>query len=223
MHAHGFGDTIMMLRYLPALYALGAHVGIDVPWALQRLTPCPVGDDRCDYFCPILHLLHFLHVTPESVDGRPYLSVEAALVDRWRDALPRRRKQIGIAWSIGKPSDGDYPREIPLAELVAALRNADLHSVQIQGADEARALGVHVREFEDFADCAALMMTMDEIVSVDTAALHLAGAIGHPRVYGLLSYWASWRWVAPWYSNVQLCRQAAAGDWSSALEQIQSI
>jgi hypothetical protein len=35
--------------------------------------------------------------------------------------------------------------------------------------------------FEDFADCAALMSLMDEIVTVDTAAVHLAGAIGIPR------------------------------------------
>ena len=64
---------------------------------------------------------------------------------------------------------------------------------------------------------------MDEIVSVDTAALHLAGAIDHPCVFALLSHWASWRWIAPWYSNVKLCRQAAPDDWSSALEQVQGF
>jgi hypothetical protein len=64
------------------------------------------------------------------------------------------------------------------------------------------------------------MTHMDEIVSVDTAALHLAGAIGHPRVFGLLSYWSSWRWLAPWYANVRLCRQAKPNDWSSALAQL---
>src|SRR5262249_24037241 len=146
------------------------------------------------------------------------------LANDWHIKLgPKDRKRVGIAWSIGKPSDGDYPREVPLAQLVAALGGAELHSVQVQGADEARARGVHVHEFEDFADCSALMMTMDEIVSVDTAALHLAGAIGHPRVYGLLSHWASWRWIAPWYSNVKLCRQAKPDDWSSALEQVQGF
>jgi hypothetical protein len=222
LHAHGFGDTIMMLRYLPKLVAMGAEVVMDMPPELLRLTRrWPTAGD-CDYFCPILHLLHFLDVTPQNVDGSPYMAVEAELVAHWRDALPRRRRQIGIAWSIGKPSDGDYPREIPLAELVAAFPDADLHSVQVQHADEAQALGVHVHEFEDFTDCAALMMQMDEIVSVDTAALHLAGAIGHPRVTALLSYWSSWRWLAPWYANVQLCRRASADDWSSALAAIRS-
>jgi hypothetical protein len=104
--------------------------------------------------------------------------------------------------------------------LVATLGGAQLHSVQTQGAEEAQALGVRVHQLEDFYACAALMLAMDRIVSIDTAALHLAGAIGHPRVDGLLSHWASWRWVAPWYSNVRLCRQTSNGDWSSALAQI---
>jgi hypothetical protein len=229
-HAHGFGDTIMMLRYLRALWAMGADVVLNMPSELRRLMKrWPSGSQwdfsySDDYFCPILHLLHWLDVTPQTVDGSPYMAVEAELVESWRSRIQcSGKKRIGIAWKIGKPSDGDYPREIPLAELVAALGDdVEIHSVQVQGVDEARALGVHVHEVKDFADCAALMTLMHEIVSVDTAALHLAGAIGHPRVFALLSHWASWRWIAPWYDNVKLCRQATAGDWLSALEAIHS-
>jgi ADP-heptose:LPS heptosyltransferase len=97
--------------------------------------------------------------------------------------------------------------------------DVELHSVQTQGAEQAEQLGVTTHEFEDFADCAQTMLAMDEIISVDTAALHLAGAIGHPRVTGLLSYWSSWRWVARWYDNVTLLRQSVDGDWTSALAQ----
>jgi hypothetical protein len=240
LHAHGFGDTIQMLRYVQPVSDMGVNVRLDVPVELQRLADkfalpgrCPPPGIRSspplierppDYFCPLLHLLHFLHVTPENVDGSPYVEVEPALVERWRGRLPERshpdQQRIGIAWSIGKPSDGDYPREIPLKQLVEALGDVELHSMQVQGADEARALGVHTHEFADFADCAALMLQMDMIVSVDTAALHLAGAIGHRNVIGLLSHWASWRWVAPWYANLHICRQPTAGDWAGALAQI---
>ena len=216
MHAHGFGDSLMMLRYLPELQAQGAHVMLDVPQELGRLvTRWAEPDGDYDYFVPLLHLLYFLNVTPDEVDGAPYLDVEQS----WHLPLTRKRR-VGLAWSIGKPSDGDYPRQVPLAELVAAFPDAELHSVQAQGAAEAQALGVQTHDFRDFADCAALMMQMDAIVSVDTAALHLAGAIGHPRVFGLLSHWASWRWCARWYDNVTLCRQTTPGDWSSALAQI---
>jgi hypothetical protein len=217
LHAHGFGDTIQMLRYVPSFRTVGARAVVRLPPELQRLANQPFSEGA-DYFCPILHLLHFLHVKPQNVDGRPYLAVDAKLVESWRERIQSPRRKVGVAWSIGKPSKGDYPREIPLWELVEALGDVEIHSVQTQNADEARELGVNVHQFEDFADCAAMMMCMDEIVSVDTAALHLAGAIGHPRVTGLLSHWASWRWLAPWYENVRLCRQAKADDWASALE-----
>jgi hypothetical protein len=221
LHAHGFGDSIMMLRYVQQLREMGASVRLDVPAVLQsvasQFAPLDVADRASapDYFCPMLHLLRFLNVTPENVDGTPYMAVAKAV-----PGVKQDRKRVGIAWSVGKPSDGDYPREIPLRELVDALGDVEIHSVQVQGADEARALGVHIHEFRDFGDCARLMLKMDEIVSVDTAALHLAGAIGHWRVTALLSHWASWRWIAPWYADMRLCRQTVAGDWSSALAQM---
>ena len=230
MHAHGFGDSIMMLRYVPVLRARGAEVYLKVPEELERLAAQQdaliVGQlIDVDYFCPLLHLLHFLKVIPDGVIGRgSYLEVEQTDVLRWHENVISEKKKIGVAWSIGKPSLGDYPREIELEPLVDVLRgggeDVDIHSVQTQGRDEAVKLGVKTHYFEDFADCAALMMAMDEIVSVDTAALHLAGAIGHPRVFGLLSHWASWRWVAPWYENIEFRRQPAEGDWLGALLQI---
>ena len=72
--------------------------------------------------------------------------------------------------------------------------DAELYSLQAQSADEAQAFGVQITELEDFADCAALASLMDEVICVDTAALHVAGAIGHQRVTALLSHWVSWRW-----------------------------
>jgi ADP-heptose:LPS heptosyltransferase len=64
------------------------------------------------------------------------------------------------------------------------------------------------------------MSTLDVIVTVDTAAVHLAGAIGHPHIFLLLSHWASWRWQAQWYRNLDICQQDAPGDWASALAKL---
>src|SRR5262252_5081172 len=197
IHAHGFGDTIQCLRYVPVLKAMGADVRLMVPPELASLAVlfAPLADTfDADYFCPILHLLKFLDVQPFNVDPRPYIKIP---MSEWR----RGRTKIGLAWSVGKPSPGDYPRTIELRELRTRFGpDSELHSVQTQGADEAVRLGVIPHQFADFGQCAELMMTMDAIVSVDTAALHLAGAIGHPQVFGLLSHWHSWRWVANWYS-----------------------
>lgn len=215
LHAHGFGDSIMCLRYARTM----DNVVISVPPELHRLTSqcgeVVSGLVDADFFCPLLHLPCMLGVTPQSVTGEAYLHPDFSFSES-----PRRRR-IGVAWLVGKPSPGDYPRSMELAELLyhlgPDLNNVEVHSVQAQGVDEAERNGVIAHQFKDFTECTRLMTTMDEIISVDTAALHLAGAIGHPKVYGLLSHWASWRWCARWYDNVTLLRQSSPDDWGSAL------
>jgi hypothetical protein len=229
LHAHGFGDTIMMLRYVPTLMAIGADVLLKVPDELRALAEqiAPVTSGlavSADFVLPILHVLDMLSVMPASVGGHDaYLRVDPAAVERWRSQLGPG-PHIGVAWLSSTVRPGDYPRDIPIERLAAAIgANANLHSVQKHGDIDAMAAGVRVHEIGDFADCAALMMAMDRIVSVDTAAIHLAGAIGHPRVELLLGHWSSWRWLAQWYPNVKLCRQTAADDWDSALAQLDAV
>ena len=228
MHEQGFGDTLMMLRYVPLLRTLGAEAMLAVPPELERIAVRVAEIARppfeADLYCPMMSLLHLLGQAPESVPREPYLKVDPRLAGRRKSIVGQWDcPKIGIAWSVGKHVDGDFPRSIPLALLVDALpTDAELYSLQAQGADEAQAFGVHVTEFEDFADCAALASLMDEIICIDTAALHVAGAIGHQRVTALLSHWASWRWRDnPFYPGIRLCRQTSPGDWPSALAQLQ--
>src|SRR5262249_8236462 len=220
VHDHGFGDTIMMLRFVPTVEAMGARVTLVLPPDLKRLAEqsAPVTDElvEADYFCSLLLSLDVLKIAPDQIPLEPYLKVDPALVEKWRGLVNGERKTIGIAWSVGVKYDGDYPRTIPLDELLAALDpDAELYSVQTQPPPETWTTRINAVEFENFADCAALMSVLDEIVTVDTAALHLAGAIGHPRITALLSHWASWRWLSPWYRNIRFCRQQSAGDWQS--------
>lgn len=81
---------------------------------------------------------------------------------------------------------------------------------------------VNTFSFRDFEDAAAFMVLMDEIVTVDTAAAHVAGSIGHPRITLLLPWWSSWRWRSdyPLYANMRICQQSAPGDWASALAKL---
>lgn len=239
VHDAGFGDTIAMLRYVPALELLGAKVTLLMPPELQVLAEqlAPVVSEAniaADYFCPMLSLPRWLNETPSMVpSGTPYLTASDALRDTYLDRNPSSlggpsrsgRSGIGIAWSVGRPSIDDYKREIPLVLLVAAVRRAypdcELYSVQMQEAIQARMLGVWTFPFEDFAHCAAFMQTLDRIITVDTAAAHLAGAIGHPDVTLLLSDFASWRWRGnPFYPQFKICQQRAPGDWASALAQL---
>jgi hypothetical protein len=225
IHDHGFGDSIMMLRYVPMLKAMGADVALWLPSELARLAalsaPVVSAPVDADYFCSLLFLLQVLRQSPASIASAPYLKPDQDLIGKWRSELPWTwRPRVGVAWAPGVTHDGDYPRGISLELIAKVLPDVRLVSVQQQGRIEAGLSGVEHHSFEDFADCAALMMCCDEIVTIDTAAVHLAGAIGHPCIKLLLSHWASWRWLAPLYANIKICRQESAGDWASALGKL---
>ena len=76
----------------------------------------------------------------------------------------------------------------------------------------------------DLEDTAALIQCCERVVSVDTLAVHLTGAMGRPaRV--LLAHTPDWRWQlgrddSPWYSSIRLLRQGAPGDWDGVVERL---
>ena len=82
----------------------------------------------------------------------------------------------------------------------------------------------HTALLTDFSETAALIEELDLIIRVDTAAAHLAGALGKP-VWILLRFDACWRWLvdshdSPWYPTARLYRQDKLGDWRGAIERV---
>ena len=77
---------------------------------------------------------------------------------------------------------------------------------------------------EDMDDAAALIAALDLVVSVCTAAIHLAGALGRPT-WVLVPACPEWRYQAqgermPWYPSVRLFRQRNANAWAPVMEQV---
>ena len=76
----------------------------------------------------------------------------------------------------------------------------------------------------DLGETAALMATLDLVITTDTCIAHLAGAMGKP-VWILLPHLADWRWMqdvetTPWYPTARLIRQTAPGDWDGVLARM---
>jgi ADP-heptose:LPS heptosyltransferase len=83
-------------------------------------------------------------------------------------------------------------------------------------------LGTQVK---DFADSAAIVSQLDLLIGVDTAAVHLAGALGVPCWVMLPREGTDWRWLheradSPWYPTLRLFRQGAQESWAEVVERV---
>ena len=77
---------------------------------------------------------------------------------------------------------------------------------------------------DDFADTAALVGSLDLVITVDTSVAHLAAGMGRP-VWLLSRYDGCWRWLqdrsdSPWYPTLRLYRQGRPNDWPEAVARV---
>jgi len=245
-HEQGYGDTLQCVRYVPLLAARGATVILAVPPALASLmrslpsiSEILTGAQalpKHDYQCPLMTLPLAFRTTPDMIPAPvPYLSADLARVDAWRQRLgPRTKPRIGLVWGGRRYAPINYPRDISLAALrPLLLLDADFISLQKDVSEADRTILdqlPHLQPFgealEDFADTAALIETLDLIITVDTAIAHLAGAMGKP-VWLMNRYASCWRWLqdrtdSPWYPTLRQFRQSTVGDWTSVVVDVRN-
>jgi ADP-heptose:LPS heptosyltransferase len=245
----GLGDQIQFLRFCGNLQDMGAkirlHVSpgikpllINTPPAILEVT-CNVEDEigAFDYWVAMMSLPRLLNMKLENVQHYlQYVQPDPERVKVWAERLgiPKNRMRIGVAWSGRKDSWINQHKSMPaetMAELVRKFPEHQWVSLQVDASDEdaavIKAAGVecYPGTITDFADTAALMHHLDLVISVDTAAAHLAGAMGRPVWIPLNSYGACWRWMqnrddSPWYTTARLFRQEKYGDWSVPMNKI---
>lgn len=181
--------------------------------------------------------LHFRRSAKAFPLHQGYLVPDPARVAYWRDRLAALGPglKVGISWRGGMQSTRRTLRSIDLEAWGPLLRQAGAHFVSLQYGDTAidrdklaRAHGLRLTCWQDGIDdmdeTAALIAGLDLVVSVCTAVIHLAGAIGR-RAWVLVPASAEWRYQAygdtmPWYPSVRLYRQQVAGDWLPAIDDV---
>jgi ADP-heptose:LPS heptosyltransferase len=124
-------------------------------------------------------------------------------------------------------------RNVPLGELEVLLENPAVEFYSFQrgpGRAEllSHRLGRRIRDLSGesphVVHFAADLLNMDLLITVDTMAAHLAGALGK-AVWVLLPYEADWRWMldrcdTPWYPTMRLFRQRVRQDWRWPVQQV---
>jgi hypothetical protein len=243
----GFGDTIQFARYVPMVAALGAHVVLIVPDALQPLlaglsgvAEChPMSTDKLlafDLYCPISSLPLAFGTRLETIpSATSYLPAPAPWrLQAWEDRLgPHDRLRVGLVWSGNPKHKDDHNRSIALSGL-SPLLNLDASFVSLQkelrpgDAATLRDSGILdlTAQLTDFVETAALVCCLDLVITVDTSVAHLAAALGRPT-WILLPYKPDYRWLldrddSPWYPTVRLFRQTTTREYVSVIDRVQA-
>ena len=230
----GFGDTLQFARFIAPLAARGANVkfavqpellrlieGMDAPFDIVRPNDTL---DNIDYQITVMSLPLTLGIaSPDEISGAAYLQAPKPSGDIAAALAELTGLKVGINWQGSTLHKENFKRSMTPDDLAPLLAVEGCTFVRLDVGAEGDLPGVtDLRPLiNDFADAAAIVDALDLVITVDTATLHLAGALGKP-CWGLIAYVADWRYMlgrddTPWYDSVDLIRQPTPGDWPSVI------
>ena len=241
MAEQGLGDAIMFARYACVLADLGATVMIACDRRLVSLLSGAPGVTKAfaktrtmpgfDFWVDQMSLPLLCKTTTDTVpSSQPYLAADPGRAQIWHSRLgPRVRHRVGLVWAGNPLHTNDANRSCPPSLLHAIIDRPDIEAVSVQvGAAASQATSLGLIDWSpylvDYAETAALVDTLDLVITVDTSVAHLAAALGKPT-WIMLPHCPEWRWLhkradTPWYECVHLFRQPRAGDWNSVIQAI---
>jgi len=241
-HEQGFGDTLMLSRFVRDILAKGAKITLAVPMELTRIMESSfpnisvidhnlslkTRESEFDFHSPLLSVVKWLGLEkPEQIGSEPYLCAQPMTPIK----LPSAKVRIGLVWASGKhtPELEERRRIVPLVLFLPLLEIKDLAVISLQKdegqADIARngleGLFYDIsQKCNDFYDTASVIRHLDMIICVDSAVAHLAAGMGKDVIM-LSPYTRCWRWWdnktgKPWYNTIIQFHQAKDGSWNNA-------
>ncbi len=249
----GLGDQIMFASCVPDLARVAKHCVVECAPKLKALftrsfsaaTVVSAREPKALQQIPAIDFhvalgslpMHFRNSVEQFPAHHGYLRADPERVAAWRgrlDALPGALK-VGISWRGGMKSTRRSVRSLPLEDWGPVLRAKDVDFVSLQYTEcrddlerLARESGIRVHHWQeaidDYDETAALVSALDLVVSVQTAVVHLAGALGRP-VWVMLPAVPEWRYLEidgrmPWYPSMRQFRQIELGSWAPLTQQI---
>lgn len=246
----GVGDTIQFLRFMPLLMArTPAHV-ILIPHSAVgpmiapmervelRKSGVPLEFKEFDCWVALMSLPMVLG-TEEATIPAPWVPViEPERIEKWRWPVQSPFKlNVGVCWAGNFQHKNDRHRSIALEQLAPLFEASGVNFVSLQQmrpgeTDEFAKLkqgnaNLRAFYFDDFRDTAAAMLSLDMVVSVDTAVAHLSATLGVATKILVPAFGTDWRWQlgredSPWYSSARLYRQPKVGDWASVIARLRN-
>ena len=243
LHAEqGSGDTLQCARYASMVAERGGRVALKCPSNLGPLLDSAPGVERIESgerfaqgYDVHAHLMSLPHIFGTSLDtvpaDVPYLAPAQDLAEKWATRLGREEElKVGLAWRGSPSHPNDKNRSCTPSIFRPLLGRSGVRFFSLQKGVHADDLplpeGIEdvTDDFGDFSDTAACVSNLDLIISVDTAVIHLAGALARP-VWVMLPVSSDWRWMldrddTPWYPTMRLFWQSRWNDWDEVVGRI---
>lgn len=236
IHAEqGLGDTFQFIRFLPLLRERVSSVILRVQDPLKPLLQGVAGADRVlgrrdilpevDAEIPLMSLPFLLKSWPPPPP--PYLHHPLGPLPSFGPGA------VGLGWQGNPAYKADHLRSLPLSVVQKLFDLPQRRWISLQKGVAADALAPwpHVMDFgstadlqKPFDDTARAILSLDRVITSDTALAHLAGALG-AEVWLLVAHTPDWRWPLQgtqslWYPRMRLFRQPAPGDWASVIHAV---
>lgn len=204
----------------------------------KRVAPDPPVAGRTDWEVPSGSLpLYFRRSLSDFPRHAGYLRPDPERLAAWRRRLAALGPglKVGMSWAGGTYRTRSPLRSIPLDQWLPIFETEGVRWVSLQYGEAAgmreavAAQGCPPIEhwqdaIDDYEETAALVSALDMVISVQTAIVHLSGALGRP-VWAMVSYCPEWRYGfagenMPWYPSVRVFRQPSIGEWQPVISAV---
>ncbi len=241
IHAEqGFGDSIMVARYLFDLKEKGANVILYIRDELVSLfKDLDYVDEvhgrndeipKSDFQLSMMSLPLLFDAKLENIaKNYPYFTNDA------KHKLKSKKLKIGIVWGASNTGESYKNKVYDLRHFTKMAKHEDIQLYSLQLGDDAQDIQKYDLQddiidlspkIKDFKDTLSIINALDLIITSDTSVAHLAGAMG-AKVWIVLQKVPDWRWginenESKWYPSSKLFTQHSLKDFNSVFRQIYS-
>jgi Flp pilus assembly protein TadD len=243
----GVGDTLHFLRYLPLAQSRSQATGIILTcqppllrFLKDNLPPdiTVISTDElvstpvvADAHAALLSLPLLLRAyTPEATPCPHLRVVTENRIDGAENVL-----RVGLVWAGNPRHTNDRQRSVPPETFLPLFDQPGVrfHSLQVpasaKDAASLKSAGLidSAANLTDYADTAALIASLDLVITVDTSVAHLAGVLQKP-VWTLIPPGNDWRWGAEGetsalYPTMRLFRRRPDEAWDAVIARVSVV
>ncbi len=239
VHAEqGFGDTLMVARYLYELKRKGASVILYVREGLEGLLRSMTCVDEVytreekvptfDYQLPFMSLPYVLdNKLTKLTEDYPYIHIQEKF------PLESEKIKVGIVWGASNTGESYKNKVYDLRHFKILSKDEDFQLYSLQLGEDAKDIKKYEMQddiidlsskIDNFHTTAKIINSLDLVITSDTSVAHLAGAMGK-KVWVLLQRVPDWRWgineqMSSWYPSAKLIRQHSLGDFNSVFKEV---